>query len=180
MVKRYPRNCPSCGLIVFHSSVGSRSHCRNDKCRKCSDKNKTRARNGKLNGKWKGYEGISLSYFNDIKNRTKKINREFNITIEDMWNQFIKQNKKCIYTGVELQLPKRNRAGYFGTASLDRIDSSKGYTKENIQWVHKDINWMKQDFDENYFVNMCDLVSNHTKLDKVTPTDIFIKENELA
>lgn len=34
------------------------------------------------------------------------------------------------------------------TASLDRIDSSKGYIKGNVQWVHKDVNMMKNDMSE--------------------------------
>ena len=32
------------------------------------------------------------------------------------------------------------------TASLDRIDSTKGYVPGNIQWVHKDINRIKNKF----------------------------------
>lgn len=31
------------------------------------------------------------------------------------------------------------------TASLDRIDSSKGYTIDNVWWIHKQLNWMKWD-----------------------------------
>ena len=31
------------------------------------------------------------------------------------------------------------------TASLDRIDSKKGYVEGNVQWVHKRINEMKMD-----------------------------------
>jgi hypothetical protein len=42
-----------------------------------------------------------------------------------------------------------------GTASLDRIDSSRGYTADNIQWVHKHVNLMKRSFNEEYFINTC-------------------------
>ena len=41
------------------------------------------------------------------------------------------------------------------TASLDRIDSKKGYIEGNIQWVHKDINRMKWAFNEDYFIKLC-------------------------
>ena len=51
-----------------------------------------------------------------------------------------------------------------GTASLDRIDSSKGYIQGNIQWVHKRINQMKWDSEENDFINWCKLVANHCSL----------------
>ncbi len=50
------------------------------------------------------------------------------------------------------------------TASLDRIDSSKGYTKDNIQWVHKHVNLMKHKFDQKYFVDICKLIANHENL----------------
>ena len=41
------------------------------------------------------------------------------------------------------------------TASLDRIDSSKGYVKGNVQWIHKDINRMKLNMCEETFVEWC-------------------------
>ena len=45
------------------------------------------------------------------------------------------------------------------TASLDRIDSKLGYELNNIQWVHKDINMMKQAYTNNYFIEHCKLVA---------------------
>ena len=47
------------------------------------------------------------------------------------------------------------------TASLDRIDSSKGYTTDNIQWVHKDINIMKNDYGNDYFIEICKKVAKN-------------------
>jgi hypothetical protein len=41
------------------------------------------------------------------------------------------------------------------TASLDRIDSSKGYTIENVQWVHAIINNMKWDMPQSEFLSFC-------------------------
>ena len=38
---------------------------------------------------------------------------------------------------------------------IDRIDSSKGYVKGNVQWVHKNVNLMKGKFDQEYFIEMC-------------------------
>lgn len=176
MIKKYPRICTECNEVVFHSSVDSRSHSKNVKCLKCSHKDRDRVNCGNSNGKWSGYEEVSLSYFNGVKSNAKKRNLIFDISMKDIWNQFIKQNKKCIYTGLELQLPRRTRLERIGNASLDRIDSTKGYIQKNVQWVHKDINWMKQDFEQSYFVKMCDLVSTN---ELVTPIDIFIRNNLL-
>jgi hypothetical protein len=47
------------------------------------------------------------------------------------------------------------------TASLDRINSKKGYTKDNVQWVHKWINFMKQDLDEEEFITFCEAIVNY-------------------
>ena len=49
------------------------------------------------------------------------------------------------------------------TASLDRIDSTRGYTVDNIQWIHKDLNRMKWNLPNDYFINICTLVANHNK-----------------
>ena len=39
--------------------------------------------------------------------------------------------------------------------TIDRIDSSKGYTVDNVQWVHKDINLMKNHFSESQLIDFC-------------------------
>ena len=49
------------------------------------------------------------------------------------------------------------------TASLDRIDSSKPYIKGNMQWLHKDVNIMKNAYNINYFINMCRIICERTK-----------------
>ena len=180
MNQQYTRICPICKEVVYHSSPDSLWHSNGVRCRKCSDKNGDRVNIGNKNGKWKGYNNLSMSYFNQIKRHSIKRGRECSITIDDVWNQFNKQNGKCVYTGIDLELPQRSRRKSNGNSSLDRIDSSRGYTKDNIQWVHKDINWMKQDFDQLYFIEMCDQVSKHSVVDNVvTPIDIFIKDNRV-
>ena len=83
--------------------------------------------------------------------------------MEQAWELFEKQNRKCALSGLLLNFPKdRNTHG--GTASLDRIDSNGNYTLDNVQWVHKDINRLKNSFDQDYFINLCKLVSNYLLL----------------
>ncbi len=45
------------------------------------------------------------------------------------------------------------------TASLDRIDSRGHYEVGNVQWIHKDLNIMKNSYDANYFIDMCKSVA---------------------
>lgn len=47
------------------------------------------------------------------------------------------------------------------TASLDRIDSTKGYIESNVQWLHKDINNIKQDYSVNELLAYCKLIINN-------------------
>ena len=63
---------------------------------------------------------------------------------------YIDQNKTCALSGLEIGWAE---VGQDHTASIDRIDSTKGYTLRNIQLVHKDINMMKQQYTNQYFID---------------------------
>jgi hypothetical protein len=125
---------------------------------------------GNKHGNWKGFGDIPLQYFNNIKKGAYKGGRrskniEFNVTIEYLWGLFLKQNRKCAYTGVEICFGTlaqvRNKENREQIASLDRIDSDKGYVEGNVQWVHKKLNLMKQDLKEEDFIGWCKKVAFH-------------------
>lgn len=43
-------------------------------------------------------------------------------------------------------------------ASLDRIDSSKGYIKGNVRYISVSVNWLKNNLDDNHlreFIQIC-------------------------
>jgi hypothetical protein len=120
-------------------------------------------RTGKLNPSWKGYEEISGNQWNCIVRGAKVRNIEFSISIDYIWKLFIKQNRQCALTGQQLIF--RSRSGISdGTASLDRIDSSKGYVEGNVQWVHKDVNTVKWDLTLDNFFKVCKMVVEYNKL----------------
>jgi len=104
---------------------------------------------------------IPGNYFYSIASSANIRGYEFNISKDEIWDLFLKQDKKCAYSGVELIMigPKKTDR----TASLDRIDNNKGYVINNVQWIHKDINFMKSDKDEKTFINICRLVSEYSK-----------------
>ncbi len=114
---------------------------------------------------WRGYGEISLSQFSSIKKgaaaRSVKTRRiEFNITIQEVWELFLRHNRRCALSGVELKFA-RNSKSYDGTASLDRINPSKGYVIDNVQWIHKDLNFMKSDFSQAEFKDWCRIVTEY-------------------
>lgn len=102
-----------------------------------------------------GYEDLSGTAFYRIKRNAYVRNLDFLIDIEFLWNLFLNQEKKCALTGLPITLTKRGPY----TASLDRKDSSKHYTHDNVQWVHKDVNLMKMDLDEDRFFDLCRMIT---------------------
>ena len=108
---------------------------------------------------YKGVGKLAQSKFSHIEWGAKKRGFEFLITKEYAWSLYEKQNGKCFYTQLPINLNTRN---YSMTASIDRIDSNKGYIEDNIVWVHKDINIMKNKFSKEYFLMLCKkIVENH-------------------
>ena len=101
------------------------------------------------------YEGISHFYWRKVLRGAEIRSLTVEITPQQAWEKFIAQNKKCALSGVDLVLLGRHSDSKTQTASLDRIDSSKGYTLNNIQWLHKDINIMKSNFSDSDFVEWC-------------------------
>lgn len=118
---------------------------------------------------WTGYGEISGDFWRDIERGAngekgrKPIN--FDIAIEDMWELFLLQDRKCALSGLSISMNYRGQRyssnGKIHTASLDRIDSSLGYVEGNVQWVHKDINMMKRIYDQDYFIELCKLVATN-------------------
>lgn len=129
-------------------------------CKSCGLSRKTNS-----NPSWRGYKEIPASWLTRFRNYSKKRKEGFNTTMEDVWNLYVKQDRKCALSGLPISF--KNEANQRGlrrfTASLDRIDSTKGYTKDNIQLVHKDVNIMKNAYDQQHFLNICKLITEHNK-----------------
>jgi len=112
-----------------------------------------------------GYKLINGSHFNSIKSSAQIRCLKFEVSKEQIYDLFLIQKCKCKISGVELTMPENNNDYITGnfTASLDRIDSNKGYTIDNIQWVHKKINIMKQNMTDQEFINWCKIISDFNK-----------------
>jgi hypothetical protein len=83
-------------------------------------------------------ENQSMRLLHSCKNNAKKQNIEFALKVED-----IVIPKTCMYLGIELtNISGEGRVQ--SNASIDRIDSTKGYIKDNIQVISDLANKMKQ------------------------------------
>lgn len=115
----------------------------------------------RTDGTWTGVGEVSGTYWRRITRQCQIRQYEFNITKEYIWDLFLKQDRKCALSGLDLCFWVRGTKGTEQTASLDRIDSKKGYIEGNVQWVHKDINLMKNKFEVEKFKNLCRKVASH-------------------
>ena len=101
---------------------------------------------------------LNNQYWNSIRGGAKHRGLEFNITKEYIIDLYLTQNKKCKLSGLDILLCNEREQR---TASLDRIDSTKGYVVGNVQWVLSDVNIMKLAMTEEEFFYWCKLVSEN-------------------
>lgn len=158
-------------VISEHVEPGCRVRCK-CKCGKIISRRVHRLLSGKFLGcksclvenlslNWKGIGKVPKMAFIKIKHRAQEKHKEFSVTLEYISELFDLQDGRCALTGQPLTfyvdgIPNQ-------TASLDRIDSDRGYVAGNVQWVHKDINFMKQSFTNKYFIKLCELVVTYDK-----------------
>lgn len=116
---------------------------------------------------WANVGDLGRIYYTSLKHNALRRNLVFEISQEDCWDLFLKQNKKCALSGYSITLSKniKNHGVDYKsfTASLDRIDSSIGYIAGNVQWVHRDINWMKNNFNQSDFIEMCIAIADYQR-----------------
>lgn len=111
------------------------------------------------------YEEIPIVHFNRIKSQAERRKIDFDLSINYLWEVFIKQNKKCALTGIDIFFTDNKSAQKTSSkktnCSLDRIDSYKGYIKGNVQWVYKKINVMKHVLSNEEFIFLCNKIVNN-------------------
>ena len=110
-------------------------------------------------GKSKRYGHSFGKHMKRIKDRVKASNLDVNINVEYLERLLQEQKYKCALTGQILVHKRIYHDNGETTASVDRIDSSKGYIKGNVQWVHKDINKLKMNYKQEDFIEWCNLVA---------------------
>lgn len=104
------------------------------------------------------HRGIRISFIEKYRIQGLSRNKIWKLSYDDLANQADAQNRKCALSGFDLIF-----SGDFNqiTASLDRIDNSKGYEAGNIQWVHKEINMMRGPLSIDRFIELCKSVSRN-------------------
>lgn len=102
---------------------------------------------------------ISNTCLRRLRRGAKKRQIKFDITLEDIWNQYLLQNKLCYFSGLKIFFEPKSVDLSKQTASIDRINNNDYYHKHNIVIVHKRINLMKHNMTEEEFMYWCQLVT---------------------
>jgi len=106
-------------------------------------------------------EDICDTYYTHLRRGADIRKFEFDISKKDILNLYYEQNGLCNLSGVEIEFATKQKLMKFCNASIDRIDSTKGYTIDNTQIVDKIVNLMKWDYDQEYFKTLCEAVAKH-------------------
>lgn len=109
---------------------------------------------------WKGTDHISGRYLHTIKTSATKRKLLWDVTDEYLDELYVLQNYLCAVSGVGIVFSSKFDRQ---TASLDRVDSGLGYIRGNVQWVHKNINLMKNSFRQEEFLYWCKLVYDYNR-----------------
>jgi hypothetical protein len=105
------------------------------------------------------YRKTPIGKFKSWKSCARVINIPFLITIDDVLNLPF----KCYYSGIDLTWEPNE----LNTVSLDRIDNTKGYIKDNIVLTTWNINCAKNDLTKEEFLNMCKNVTRYQEVKNV-------------
>jgi len=167
--KVYSRICPNCNKEIIYKNYKSYHSAlsRSSICKSCRTTNANKSPNRKCkkedNPAWKGYKNIPGAFLKGYRRSAKLSDKKIiGFNLEDVYNIWLSQNKKCNLSGLPINWGDEENNK--NTASIDRIDSNKGYTLDNIQLVHKDVNLMKNKFDQDYFINICKLIVENQNL----------------
>lgn len=146
--RRWMCQC-SCGKVISVSSAEITIRKRHCGCKR---------KYGPFNKHFRGLGQLYQSYWTRLQRGAEIRNLAFTITREYVLAIFTAQHGLCALSGIPITL---GVPGKQQTASLDRRDSLIGYVEGNVQWVHKQLNWCKQDLTDDDFIEWCGRVWNH-------------------
>lgn len=139
-----PLECKRHGLHTAWRLKGAdRTNARKFMCRKCQWESNRRAAASP--------ESRFTFLLMHARKRARKCGWDYDIDVLFLKELMIKQGMRCALSGVSFDNDKYK-------CSIDRRDSKKGYTRDNVQLVLKIINTMKWDIPQPKFVWLCQSV----------------------
>jgi hypothetical protein len=153
------KQCSRCNEVKsVNEFYINRNSLRRD-CKRCNNNQNCKARKKRLaNSSLEEYlvYTASRSYHS---RRSNGVLWGFNLTLDDIRNQLIKQDYKCYWTNVELKLDVET----YRKPSVDRLDNTNGYTAHNIVITIWAVNRMRGNLDVNDFRLLIDEIMTSKK-----------------
>lgn len=152
--KKIKVNCQVCSKEIFYRKSAFKQikyHTCSRQCRSVLIKTVYKGNNNPRALKLSEEDRYFRDRCSDYNQRAAIKKIPFDLTPEFLKNLFKKQQGLCYYSGLSMELKSnKNRkisAASFNVASLDRIDSNKGYTQDNVVWCLNCINMLKAHHD---------------------------------
>ena len=96
--------------------------------------------------------------------RARNSKKKLELEIDDLKTIWEQQEGKCALFGHSLILPyPKKKVNHNYLASIDRIDHTQGYTKDNIRIICATANYARNKFTDEHlyeFIKLCTLKSN--------------------
>lgn len=101
------------------------------------------------------------------KARALKKGRDFSLTPHTLFRLWESQGGRCAISGIQFELAYSDNGGPNKHGpSLDRIDSSLGYTEDNVRLVTYHVNTALTSFGEEALINLAEqIVKQNRKMD---------------
>lgn len=141
--KKIKTNCRICDREIFYKQSAFKK-IKDPTCSiKCSAKMKQINMKGSGNPKALNLSEEERYFWNKYTHyryAAKTRNLDFDLDYKFLLNLFKKQNGLCFYSGIPM---KTHGTKDYDTISLDRVDSNKGYIKNNVVFCLNSVNIMK-------------------------------------
>jgi hypothetical protein len=164
-------NCDNCGIefqkpqseINRNQKLNRKNFCSRNCVGKHNIKNFPKERTYNPHALRKVKPGDDYTKYRYHFRNINKRNKEVDVTIDDLKEIWEYQNGICPYLGIKLILSSYSKINknHIYSASLDRIDSSKGYVKGNIQWISRSINFMKNNMSDQEVKDIIKLIKEN-------------------
>lgn len=146
----YMRKCTTCSQFKREDEFYARKNSKylRHECKVCAN--------------FKRRYDLVANMLSNSKARAKSKGREFNLDKQFLLDLRDKQDNKCALSGIELDwdhTKSGKRKCPNNRASIDRIDSSRGYTRDNVQLLADIVNRIKSNYSQEDFIDMCVRVS---------------------
>jgi hypothetical protein len=170
----YRRVCKACNIIQ-HRTWAAKNHESVKAKRKAkyeSEKHLNKERYAKHRVKWMEIRrkyaatarGRMFGLLNSARDRSKKNGWSYDLDFEWLHEKYESQDGRCALTGLQFRLEAASGMGFRYNPlapSLDRIDTNRGYTRDNVRLVCTAINLALNEFGEEFFAGLCKAYLEH-------------------